>query len=69
MLINFRISLKPKRLFLSFYCHSDKTVTLSELLRNINNSVIKYWIFSESFTKVASKLSSYCNARLDPLIF
>ena len=36
MLINFCISLKTKRLFRSFDGHSDKTVTLSELLPNIN---------------------------------
>ena len=36
MLINFRISFKTKRLFRSFDRDSDKTVTLSELLPNIN---------------------------------
>ena len=37
MLINLHISLKTKRFFRSFYRHSDKTVTLSELLLDINN--------------------------------
>ena len=56
ILINFRISLKMKRLFCSFERHSDKTVTLSELLPNINKFRNKILDFSESFTKVASKL-------------
>ena len=37
MHINLHISLMPKRFFRSFDLHSDKTVTLSELLLNINN--------------------------------
>ena len=37
MLINFHISLITKRFFDSFDRHSDKTVTFSELLPNINN--------------------------------
>ena len=37
MLIILHISLITKRFFLSFDRHSDKTVTLSELLLNINN--------------------------------
>ena len=37
MLINFHISLITKRFFRSFDRHSDKTVTLSELLQDINN--------------------------------
>ena len=37
MNINLRISLITKRFFRSFDAHSDKTVTLSELLLNINN--------------------------------
>ena len=36
MLINFHISLKTNRFFRSFDRHSDKTVTFSELLVNIN---------------------------------
>ena len=37
MLINFHISLIMKRFFRSFDRHSDKRVTLSELLQDINN--------------------------------
>ena len=37
MFNNFHISLITKRFFRSFDRHSDKTVTLSELLTNINN--------------------------------
>ena len=37
MLINFHISLITKRFFRSFDRHSDKTITLSELLQDINN--------------------------------
>ena len=37
MLINLHISLKTKLFFRSFDRHSDKTVTLSELLLDINN--------------------------------
>ena len=57
MLINFHISLITKQFLRSFDRHSDKTVTLSELLPNINkfrNKILNY--FSESFTNVASKL-------------
>ena len=39
MLINLHISLIPKRFFLSFDRHSDKTVTHSELLLDINNFI------------------------------
>ena len=37
ILINLHISLITKQFFLSFDRHSDKTVTLSELLLDINN--------------------------------
>ena len=37
MLINLHISLITKRFFRSFDRHSDKTVTLGELLLDINN--------------------------------
>ena len=56
MLINFHISLMTERFLRSFDRHSDKIVALSELLPNINKFEIKYWIFSESFMNVASKL-------------
>ena len=51
MLINSRISLKPKRLFRSFDRHSDKTVTLSELLQNINKFRNKTLDFFRKFHK------------------
>ena len=56
MLINFHISLITKRYFRSFDRHSDKTVTLSELLPNINKFGNKLEDFSESFMNVACKL-------------
>ena len=57
MLINFHITLISKRFLLSFDRHSDKTVTVSELLPNINKFCNKILNFlSESFTNVASKL-------------
>ena len=37
MLVNFHISLITKRFFRSVDRHSDKTVTLSELLQDNNN--------------------------------
>ena len=51
MLINFRISLKTKRFFRSFDRHSDKTVTLSELLPNINKFRNKIFDFFRKFHK------------------
>ena len=48
MLINFHISLITKRFLWSFDRHSDKTVTLSELLHDINN-------FSKVIVDVISK--------------
>ena len=54
MLINLHISLIKKRFFLSFDSHSDKTVTLSELLLDINN--FKLLMSSKSLTSLASKL-------------
>ena len=56
MLINFHISLITKRFFQYFDRHSGKTVTLSELLPNINKFRNKTVNFSESFTNAASKL-------------
>ena len=46
MLINFHISIITKRFFRSFDRHSDKTVTVSELLQDINNfsKTIVYFI-------------------------
>ena len=51
MLIRFRISLKSKRLFRSFDRQSDKTVTLSELLPNINKFRNKILNFFRKFHK------------------
>ena len=66
MLINFHISLITKRFLLSFDRHSDKTVTLSELLNNINkfrNQILKF------FQKVSRmwllNCSSYCDTCLE----
>ena len=56
MLINFYISLITKRFFRSFDRHSDKTETLTNYCQTSLNYLINYWILSESFTNVASKL-------------
>ena len=56
MLINFHISLVTKLFFLSFDRHTDKTVTLSELLLNINNFRNKTGKSLESLMSLASKL-------------
>ena len=65
ILIIFRISLKTKRLFRYFDRNSDKTVTLSELMQNINKFRNKILDF---FQKVSQRwllnCSSFCN---DPL--
>ena len=55
MLINFHISLITKRFFYSFDRHSDKTVTFSELLPNINkfcNKILDFFRNSGFFQKV-----------------
>ena len=49
MLINVHISLITKRFFRSFDRHSDKTVTLSELLPNINKFRNKILDFFRKF--------------------
>ena len=49
MLINFHISLITKRFFRSFDRHSIKTVTLSELLPNINKFRNKILDFFKNF--------------------
>ena len=56
MLINFHISLITKRFFRFFDRHSDKTVTLSKLLQDINNLVRQLCMSSESLMSFASKL-------------
>ena len=62
MLINFHISLITKRFFCSFEPRSDKTANCCQ---TSINSVIKYWTFSESFKKVASKLFELLDAHLE----
>ena len=57
MFINFHISLRTKRFLRSSDRHRDRTVTLRELLPNINkfrNEILNFC--SESFTNVVSKL-------------
>ena len=56
MFNNFHISLITKRFFRSFDRQSEKTVSLGELLLNINKFSNKMVDFSETFTDVASKL-------------
>ena len=56
MLINLHISLITKRFFRPFDRHSDKTVTHSELLLNINNFSNKLWMSSECLMRLSSKL-------------
>ena len=59
MLINIHISFIRKRFFRSFDSHSDKTVTLGELLKDINNfsktivdAIIKSREFSSKIVRV-----------------
>ena len=52
MLIHFHISLITKRFFRSFDHHCDKTVTLSELLQDINN-------FSKTIVDVIRKCHEF----------
>ena len=59
MLINFHISLITKRFLRSFYLHSDKTVTLSELLPNINKFGNKILTF---FQKVSQMWLLNCSS-------
>ena len=66
MLINFHISLITKRFLRSFNRHSDKTITLSELLPNTNkfrNIILNF------FQKVSRmwllNCSSYCDTYLE----
>ena len=70
MIINFHISLITKRFLRSFDRHSDKTVTLSELLPNINKFRNK---MLNCFQKVSRmwllNCSSYCDTRLESQYF
>ena len=54
MFINLHISLIKKRFFRSFDRHGDKTITLSELLLDINNFINK--IVDVILVSLASKL-------------
>ena len=56
MLINFHTSLIMKRFFCSFHHHSNKTVTLRELLPNINEFNNKILDVFRKFPNVDSKL-------------
>ena len=70
MLINFHISLITKRFFRSFDSHSNKTVTFSELLPNINKFRNKRLYFFRKFhERWLVNCSSYCDARLQSIIF
>ena len=70
MLIYFHISLITKQFFRSFDRHSDTTVTLSELLPNIDKFRNKILDF---FQKVSRRwllyCSIYCDARLESCYF
>ena len=65
MLINFHISLITKRFLRSLDRHSDKTVTLSELLPNINKFRNKILIFLQKISRMwLLNCSSYCDTCL-----
>ena len=70
MIINFHISLITKRLFRSFDRHSDKIVTLSELLTNINkfrNKILNFFRkFHEGGFQIVRVIVMHV---LNPLIF
>ena len=66
MLINFHISLITKLFLRSFDRHSDKTVTLSELLPNINKFRCKIFNFFQKVTLMwLLNCSSYCDTCLE----
>ena len=66
MLINFHISLITKRCLLSFHHHSDKTVTLSELLPNSNKFRNQILNFSQKVSRMwLLNCSSYCDTCLE----
>ena len=70
MLINFHISLITKRFLLSFDRHSVKTVTLSELLPNINKLLNKILNFLQKVSRMwLLNCSSYCDTWFNPIIF
>ena len=71
MLINFHISLITKRFIRSFDRHSDKTVTLSELLPSINKLRNKILNFFHKVSRMwLLNCSSYCDTCIEPhLVF
>ena len=70
MLINFHISLITKRFLRSFDRHSDKTVTLGELLPNINKFRNKILIFFQKVSRMwLLNCSSYCDTCLESQYF
>ena len=71
MVINFHISFLTKRFFRSFHGHREKTVTLRELLPNINKFRNKILDFFRKFHDGAWILncSSYFDTRLESINF
>ena len=70
MLIKFNISLITKRFLQSFDSHSDKTVTLSELLPNINKFRNKILNFFQKVSQMwLLNCSSYCDTCLEAHYF
>ena len=70
MLINFHISLITKRFIRSVDRHSDKTVTLCELLPNINKFRIKMLNFFQKVSRMwLLNCSSNCDTRLESYYF
>ena len=70
MCINFHISFTTKRFFRSFDRHSDKTVTLIELLPNMNKFRNKILDFFRKVSRMSLlNCSSYCDARLESINF
>ena len=68
MLINLHISLITKRFFRTFDRHSDKTLTLSELLLDINNFSNKIVDVIRKSHELSFKIVIY-DTRLNPVIF
>ena len=70
MLSNFHISLITKRILRSFDRHSDKTLTLSELLSNINKFRNKILIFFQKVSRMwLLNCSCYCDTCLESHYF
>ena len=70
MFIHFHISLIRKRFLRSFVRHSDKTITLSELLPNITKFRDKIINFFQKVSQMwLLNCSSYCDTWLDSYYF